>query len=333
MATTTYPGWKGFERTPAGRLLSQVVDITGAMGIAYERSVGFKKDFHVHDRDMLVCPRGASMMRIRTRAKGSAEKAFVIDADEVLFVPKTCDHDDESISAVYDTFALYPSDALLAESAKCAGIARRAARPLLAAPFLIRRSRGFTETLERYFIERVLAQRSGETPDTPREFANPRRLGIAQSRRSKRVAFLEAELVTEALRRAARPAGKRGEIVSLADDDVPFARALRFVDANLFEPIDIRSLAKRSGASVSTLLRAFQREVGLTPYAYVKACRLDVAKRLLRRGGVLVKEVALLVGYEELPAFSKAFKRRFGSPPSEHLPRLPTRRSRNTFAT
>jgi len=304
VTTTIYPGWKGFERSPAGRLLTQVVDITGAMGIAYERSVGFKKDFHVHDRDMLVCPRGASTMRIRTRANGSAGKAFVIDADEALFVPKTCDHDDESISAVYDTFALYPSAALLSESAKCAGIAWRAARLLVAEPFLIRRSRWFTETLERYFTERVLEQ----------------------SHRSKRLAFLEAELVTEALRRAARPDGRRRDAVSLADDDVPFTRALRFVDANLFEPIDIRSLAKRSGASVSTLLRAFQREVGLTPYAYVKARRLDEAKRLLRRGGVQVKEVALLVGYEDLPAFSKAFKRRFGSPPSEHLPRLPTRR-------
>ena len=53
-----FPQWKGFERAPEGHLLDQLVDLSGPMGIAHERSVGFHKDFHRHDRPMIVAPRG-----------------------------------------------------------------------------------------------------------------------------------------------------------------------------------------------------------------------------------------------------------------------------------
>src|SRR5437016_5328100 len=38
------------------------------MGIAYERSVGFYKDAHAHDRPMLVMPRGSCVVKVRTGA-------------------------------------------------------------------------------------------------------------------------------------------------------------------------------------------------------------------------------------------------------------------------
>ena len=295
--------WKGFESGAprvGGRLLSQIVDITGELGIAYERSVGFEKDFHVHDRDMLVCPRGASSMRIRTRAGGS----FVIDAGDVLFGPKTCEHDDRSLTAVYDTIALYPTDAMLGdawEAAMPAGAGVREKKARFAEPFKIRRSRWFSETLDRYFAVRVLDRRAASTS----------------------LAFLEIELVTEALRAATRRSETRTDEAREAelrsDDEGPFARAVRYIEANLFGAIDVGVLAKRSGASVSTLLRAFRDEAKITPYAYVKGRRLDEARRLLRRGRVRVKEVALLVGYADIPSFSHAYKARFGVSPRNDL--------------
>ena len=43
-----FPQWRGFESAPHGHLLDQIVDLSGPMGIAYERSVGFYKDVHTH---------------------------------------------------------------------------------------------------------------------------------------------------------------------------------------------------------------------------------------------------------------------------------------------
>jgi AraC-like DNA-binding protein len=74
------------------------------------------------------------------------------------------------------------------------------------------------------------------------------------------------------------------------------------------------------GASESTLLRAFRRERGRSPSAYAREKKLDAALLLLRSGRYAISEVATRVGYGNLAAFSSAFARRFGSPPSSVRP-------------
>jgi transcriptional regulator GlxA family with amidase domain len=94
-------------------------------------------------------------------------------------------------------------------------------------------------------------------------------------------------------------------------------RAIRFIEANLFEELKLEDIAKRSGASVSTLLRRFKEEVHTTPYTYIKNRRLEEAHRLLANSDHAVSDVAILVGYENFGAFSEAFKEKFGHAPSK----------------
>jgi AraC-like DNA-binding protein len=104
-------------------------------------------------------------------------------------------------------------------------------------------------------------------------------------------------------------------------------RAITHVESRLFEAPDIRALASVAGASASTLLRAFRRELGCTPRAYWHNRRLDEALVLLRSGRRSIAELATHVGYENPTAFGFAFRRRFGKPPSAFVPRRPTRRA------
>jgi len=94
-------------------------------------------------------------------------------------------------------------------------------------------------------------------------------------------------------------------------------RALRHVEDHLFDVDVLRDLAKASAASPSTLLRAFKREVGEGPLAYVRTRRLDEALLLLKSRSHTVGEVSALVGYRNLAAFSHAFRARFGVRPSD----------------
>lgn len=102
-------------------------------------------------------------------------------------------------------------------------------------------------------------------------------------------------------------------------------RAVAFIEANLFEPCGIAELARRAGASESTLLRSFSRELGVRPGEYWRTRRLDEALVLCRAGGWSVAEIASRVGYDNPTSFGHAFRMRFGRPPSDFVRKTRTR--------
>ncbi len=138
-------------------------------------------------------------------------------------------------------------------------------------------------------------------------------------RDNEATAFLETEIAKELYfachdRAAGLPCTPVGRVESGL-----VRRAREHIEAHLFEPDVLAGLAKASGASASTVLRAFQREVGAAPLSYLRARRLDEALLLLKTRRAGVGEVSMMVGYRSLPAFSEAFRARFGRRPSDVL--------------
>lgn len=111
----TFPQWRGFERAPQGFLLEQLIDLQGTMGIAYERSIDFYKDFHAHDRLSVVCPRGACVIELRTNNRG---QRFTLDSSVALVLPPRHPHEIKARSSVFDAIALYPASAFLERVAR-----------------------------------------------------------------------------------------------------------------------------------------------------------------------------------------------------------------------
>lgn len=70
-----------------------------------------------------------------------------------------------------------------------------------------------------------------------------------------------------------------------------------------------RELAERLHLDVHYFIRLFRREVGLTPYQYIRNHRLNVAAACIRSGGT-VSEAAHLSGYESVAALSHAMHAR-----------------------
>lgn len=81
----------------------------------------------------------------------------------------------------------------------------------------------------------------------------------------------------------------------------------------------ISMLARKAGASLRTIERCFVAETGASVGDWRRRVRLFHALRLLE-GGASVTTVALEVGYASTSAFSHAFMRQFGRPPSRRLP-------------
>jgi AraC-like DNA-binding protein len=134
-------------------------------------------------------------------------------------------------------------------------------------------------------------------------------------RESAKNAFFERQLLVEILT-GALGKGKATKEPSPPIGDTVTGRALRYIEANLFSAISLSAIARQAFASPATLLRHFRKNAGQTPYAYIKALRLEEARRLIQGGSHAIGDVALLVGYENFAAFTTAFTKHFGARPS-----------------
>jgi AraC-like DNA-binding protein len=90
------------------------------------------------------------------------------------------------------------------------------------------------------------------------------------------------------------------------------------IDRALGEPLDVRRLAAHAGYSRFYFIRAFRKAYGETPAQYLARRRIERACDLLAVANLTVREVAELVGFTNLGAFSSRFKKRVGVAPSEY---------------
>lgn len=91
------------------------------------------------------------------------------------------------------------------------------------------------------------------------------------------------------------------------------------VERNLFEPdLDFQRMREALSIRDNNRSTLFRRELGLTPAAYVRDCRLELACRLLRDTALGVAWVAELVGYGGPQVFTPAFKRYAGMTPTAY---------------
>lgn len=89
------------------------------------------------------------------------------------------------------------------------------------------------------------------------------------------------------------------------------------IDADPAAPLTLTSLAAEAGTSRYQLLRAFARELGLTPHAYIVQQRLALARRLIRAGSALV-DAASTAGFSDQSHLTRMFARQFGVTPARY---------------
>jgi len=105
-----------------------------------------------------------------------------------------------------------------------------------------------------------------------------------------------------------------GLLAGLADPRL--ALALNAVHAEVKRSWTVAQLADIAGMSRSVFADRFARIVGLAPIDYLTEWRMAIAKDMLRAGEARLAEVAFECGYQSTSAFSTAFARSVGCPPS-----------------
>jgi AraC-like DNA-binding protein len=130
------------------------------------------------------------------------------------------------------------------------------------------------------------------------------------------LAKLSEALFVETLRRytADLPAQQTGWLAGARDPGV--GAALAFMHRAPEQPWTIASLAHAVGSSRSVLAERFRDYLGEPPIKYLSRWRLQLGARMLTSTSHSVARICGDVGYESEPAFNRAFKREFGTPPA-----------------
>ena len=124
---------------------------------------------------------------------------------------------------------------------------------------------------------------------------------------------------------AKRPGGQaqfsRTLSVQLAER-APIRTAQELILAEPERQLTVEALAEHAQMSVRGFARAFRREVGLTPAAYVEAVRVDRAVDMLAATGTDTVQIAEACGFGTVETFRRAFHRQMGTSPSQYRDRF-----------
>lgn len=94
-------------------------------------------------------------------------------------------------------------------------------------------------------------------------------------------------------------------------------KVCEFIKKHYCERIYLDKLCRCSGLSKSTLLRAFTKSKGVTPYRYLEIIRINEAKALLKKG-ILPAQVAMLTGFSDQSHFANYFNSFIGLTPGSY---------------
>ena len=137
---------------------------------------------------------------------------------------------------------------------------------------------------------------------------NPRRQPEAVIRLEQIVARL---IEWQTLSRAAKPDSRGVEALAKRIRETPFIRC------------DFQAEAARLGLSYSHFRKVFRRHIGRAPHDFLLAYRIRRAAVALQNTTRQVKEIATDAGYDDLPQFSKLFKKKIGVAPRHYRDLIP----------
>jgi len=96
---------------------------------------------------------------------------------------------------------------------------------------------------------------------------------------------------------------------------------LTIMQASAEDPLPIAILAKKACLSEGRFRHVFMKTTGISPKSYYDSLRLNRAMTWLRDTDMKLSEIADSLSFSSAFHFSRAFRKRFGKPPSDFRPK------------
>ena len=100
------------------------------------------------------------------------------------------------------------------------------------------------------------------------------------------------------------------------------ARAQHHLQQDFSKKISMQSLSDALAVSPRTLIRRFDKALGVGPLVYLQNLRIEAAKRMLKTTGAAIASIVYGVGYEDVSSFSRLFHERTGMTPKAYRDRF-----------
>ena len=107
--------------------------------------------------------------------------------------------------------------------------------------------------------------------------------------------------------------------------DDPISRLLEWALGHLAQPLTIDYLAARAHLSRRTFVRAVRAATGTTPAAWIRARRLDAARRLLETTDLSIDQISADCGFGNAVTLRQNFAAAFSTTPTEYRRRFDAR--------
>ncbi|MBO1255731.1 helix-turn-helix domain-containing protein [Alteromonas sp. 5E99-2] len=99
--------------------------------------------------------------------------------------------------------------------------------------------------------------------------------------------------------------------------DKRLGAAISYIDQNIDEPLQIKTLAEVAFLSETQFKKLFKQQTNATVMGYVTKRRMEKAQALLTHTDYSLQIIGEKVGYKELSAFSRKFSQYFGLSPNK----------------
>jgi YesN/AraC family two-component response regulator len=103
--------------------------------------------------------------------------------------------------------------------------------------------------------------------------------------------------------------------------DFRILKVIRHIKTHYAENITVKEMASLTNLNTVYFGALFKQKTGMTLNQYLIMIRFRNAKTMLQGGAYKVSEAAGHCGYKDIIHFSKQFKRIYGFPPSECIPK------------
>jgi AraC-like DNA-binding protein len=158
----------------------------------------------------------------------------------------------------------------------------------------------------------------GKIEDAYGELVDERRAATTVSRLAARGSLLKLIALAIHLSETLEASRKTGATASQPGEQTRVAGIMSFIDAHLGKPMTLRSLATKTHLSPVYFSRLFRAQTGLSPMAYVRRRRIEMACSLLAGSDESVERIARKVGFEDPFHFSRVFSATVGQAPSAY---------------